>query len=66
MKAPLYLAYGLFLVGSYGWLNYTGWAAGTLKERKVAPHSLRSNPGSYRSTYGGGYGGHIPSGPSGK
>lgn len=54
------------MVTSYGWLNYSGWAAGTLKERKVAPHSLRSNPGSYRSTYGGGYGGRIPSGPTGK
>ena len=67
MKTPFYLTYGMLLVSGYAWLNYSGWAAGTLKERKVAPHTVRSNPGSYRPIYGGGgYGGHGSSSSGGK
>ena len=58
LKTPVYLAYGLFLVGGMGWMNYRGLGSGSSTERKVVPQSIRQNPGSYRPIYGGLYGGY--------
>ena len=33
--------------------EYRGWTLYPINERKVAPKSIRDNPGAYRSTYGG-------------
>ncbi len=64
MKMPFYLAYGLFLVGGFAWMNYRGWGFGDAREQKVMPTSIRQNPGSYRPVYGG-YGGYVGGGSRG-
>ena len=53
MKTPFYLAYGLLLLGVTTMAEYRGWTLSRVNERKVAPKSIRDNPGAYRSTYGG-------------
>jgi hypothetical protein len=49
----LYLTYGAVVLAALGWAHYTGWSPGDITEDKSVPKSVRDNPGSYRSTYGG-------------
>lgn len=52
-KHPLYLAYGILLLATTTIAEYRGWTLTRINENKVAPKSIRDNPGAYRSTYGG-------------
>ncbi len=52
MKHPLYLAYGLALLGLTGLAEYRGWSLLRVNEVKDVPKSVRDNPGAYRSHYG--------------
>ena len=49
----LYLAYGIALLSALGVGAYRGWSFTTLDETRNVPISVRDNPGSYRSIYGG-------------
>jgi len=49
---PLYLAYGLLVLGWVGWSEYSGHSLSRVTEVKDLPRSLRDNPGAYRSHYG--------------
>lgn len=53
LKSPFYLAYGALLLGLTTFAEYRGWTLSRINENKVAPKSIRDNPGAYRSTYGG-------------
>jgi hypothetical protein len=49
-------AYGVFatlVLGALMWIHFTGWSPNPLTEQKAAPMSVRDNPGSSRSSYGG-------------
>jgi hypothetical protein len=50
---PLFLLYGVFLLGLTGMAEYRGWSFSSVSQQKVLPKSIRDNPGAYRSTYGG-------------
>jgi len=53
MNNPLFLLYGLLLLGTTGYLEYTGKSFDRVNQQMVLPKSIRDNPGAYRSTYGG-------------
>ena len=50
---PLFLLYGVFLLGLTGMAEYRGWSFSSVSQQKVLPKSIRDNPGAYRSSYGG-------------
>jgi len=50
---PLFLLYGVFVLGLTGVAEYRGWTFSKINEQKVIPKTIRDNPGAYRSTYGG-------------
>lgn len=49
----LYLLYGLIVVGAMATADYQGWRLTAVNEARVAPKTVRDNPGSYRPVYGG-------------
>lgn len=49
----IYFAYGAFVLGLLGTAEYTGWSFDSVTRRRDVPRSVRDNPGSYRSVYGG-------------
>ena len=53
MSHPIYLAYGLLLLGLTGLAEYRGWSLHSVNEVKNVPKSVRDNPGAYRSIYSG-------------
>jgi len=53
LKSPLFLTYGVMLLGLSTFAQYRGWSFSRINEQKVLPKSIRDNPGAYRSTYGG-------------
>ncbi len=48
---PLYLAYGLLLVGLATTAEYRGWSFTRVNQLKNVPKTVRDNPGVYRSHY---------------
>ena len=46
-----YLVFGGLVLAALTWTHYTGWGPSDVTEEKVK--SVRNNPGSYRSAYGG-------------
>jgi hypothetical protein len=53
MMTRLYAVFGSLVVGALAWAHFTGWAFSDVNEVREVPKSVRDNPGSYRSTYGG-------------
>jgi hypothetical protein len=53
MRHPLFLLYGTMLLGLAGLAEYSGWTPTRANELRNVPKSIRDNPGSYRSHYGG-------------
>lgn len=53
MKTPLFLIYGVMLLGASTYAHYSGWSLTRINEQKVAPKTVRDNPGSYRALYWG-------------
>lgn len=50
---PLFLAYGMMLLGLTGYAEYSGLSFSRVNQQRVLPKSIRDNPGAYRSSYGG-------------
>ena len=50
---PLFLLYGILLLGATGFVEYRGLSFDRVNQQRVLPKSIRDNPGAYRSTYGG-------------
>ncbi|HLK22827.1 MAG TPA: hypothetical protein VKT81_27970 [Bryobacteraceae bacterium] len=59
MKSPLFLIYGIMLIGGATYAHIQGWAPTRINQQRVSPKSIRDNPGAYRSMYGGGYSRYI-------
>ena len=55
MRHPLFLTYGLALLGLTTYAEYRGWTFSRVNEVRNVPKTVRDNPGSYRSHYGGFY-----------
>jgi hypothetical protein len=53
LKTPLFLIYGVMLIGASAYAHYSGWSLTRVNEQKVAPKTVRDNPGSYRALYWG-------------
>jgi len=53
LKNPLFLVYGVLVLGLSTFAQYRGWSFSRINQQKVLPKSIRDNPGAYRSTYGG-------------
>ena len=50
---PLFLLYGVLLLGLTGYAEYRGLSLSKVNERLNIPKTVRDNPGAYRSAYGG-------------
>jgi hypothetical protein len=50
---PLFLLYGLSLIGLASVAEYRGWTVFRPREVHGVPKSIRDNPGAYRSIYSG-------------
>ena len=50
-RHPLFLLYGLALLGFAGWAEYRGWGFSRANEVRGVPKSIRDNPGAYRAIY---------------
>jgi hypothetical protein len=48
-----YTVFAALVLGALSWIHFTGWSPTDASEDKRVPNSVRDNPGSYRSTYGG-------------
>jgi hypothetical protein len=53
LKSPLFLLYGVMLLGGSTYAHYSGLSLTRINEQKVLPKTIRDNPGAYRSMYGG-------------
>ena len=53
MNTPVFVIYGLLLLGATGVAEYRGWSWNRINQQRVLPKSIRDNPGAYRSSYGG-------------
>jgi hypothetical protein len=48
----VYSVFGGLVLVALSWIHFTGWSPSDVTEKKTPP-SVRDNPGSYRSAYGG-------------
>lgn len=53
-RHPIYLLFGLLVVGGYAAAELRGWTLLRATEVRNVPRSVRENPGAYRSVYRGG------------
>jgi hypothetical protein len=53
MKHPLFLLFGLSLIGGASMAEYFGWGFGGDRAKIGNPRTIRDNPGAYRSIYRG-------------
>ena len=53
LQHPLFLVYGLMLLGLTSLAEYRGWSPTRVNELRDVPKTIRDNPGAYRSHYGG-------------
>jgi hypothetical protein len=51
--SKLYLLYGLIVVAAMATAQYQGWRLTPVGAARIAPKTVRDNPGSYRPVYGG-------------
>ena len=51
IRHPIYLSYGLLLLGLLSMAEYRGWSFLRVNEVKNVPKTVRDNPGAYRSHY---------------
>jgi hypothetical protein len=51
MKHPIFVFYGLALIGLAGFGEYKQWSWSDVDEVQGVPKSVRDNPGIYRSIY---------------
>jgi hypothetical protein len=53
IKAALFLAFGVLVVGGAAMADMRGWLATKPTVVRNVPRSIRDNPGAYRSLYTG-------------
>lgn len=52
LRHPLYLLYGIAILGTFATAEYRGWSLHRINEVNDVPKTVRDNPGAYRSHYG--------------
>ena len=52
IQHPLYILYGLGLIGAVTWAESNGVTLSSLVDSKSAPRTVRDNPGGGRPLYG--------------
>jgi hypothetical protein len=53
-RHPIYVLFGLLVLGGFGAAELRGWTLLRATEVRNVPRSVRENPGAYRSIYVGG------------
>ena len=53
MKNPIFLVYGILVMGFSSFAQFTNMSLFRPRQSMVSPKTIRDNPGAYRSTYGG-------------
>ena len=53
MRYPVYLIYGIVLLGGATLAELRGWSLTPMNRVNNVPRTVRDNPGAYRSHYGG-------------
>ncbi len=53
MIQKFYVVYGFIVLAGLAVGEYYGWTPVSVNQMKNVPKSVRDNPGSYRSIYGG-------------
>jgi hypothetical protein len=51
MRYAGYLIYSMMMLGGATVAEYRGWTMSGVNQSKVAPKTVRDNPGAYRSHY---------------
>ena len=52
MRYPVYLIYGIVLLGGATLAELRGWSLTPMNRVNNVPRTVRDNPGAYRSHYG--------------
>jgi hypothetical protein len=53
MMVKAYTAFGILILALTGYGEFRGWSFASINQLRNVPNSVRDNPGSYRSIYGG-------------
>ena len=53
MRYAGYLIYSMGMLTAATWAEFRGYTMSSVNQTKVAPKTVRDNPGAYRSSYGG-------------
>lgn len=53
IRHPIYVIYGVTLIGAVTWAEANGINLRSLSDGKATPRSVRDNPGAGRAIYGG-------------
>jgi hypothetical protein len=53
MRHPIYMIYGLAVIGFMGMAQFRGWTLSQLNQTRTIPRSIRDNPGAFRPMYNG-------------
>ena len=51
MRHPLFTLYGLLVLAGAGWTSWRDFGFSRVDQTRVAPKSIRDNPGAYRPIY---------------
>ena len=51
MRYAGYLIYSMMMLTTATWAEFRGWTLSSVDKSKVAPKTVRDNPGAYRSHY---------------
>jgi hypothetical protein len=51
MRYAGYLVYSMMMLGGATVAQFRGWSMSNVNQTKVAPKTVRDNPGAYRSHY---------------
>ena len=51
MRYAGYLTYGMMMLTTATYAEFRGWTMSSVNQSKVAPKTVRDNPGAYRSHY---------------
>jgi hypothetical protein len=53
MRHPIYMIYGLAVIGFMGMAQFRGLTLSQLNQARTIPRTIRDNPGAFRPMYNG-------------
>jgi hypothetical protein len=51
IRHPIFLVYGVFLIGFSTFASFRGWTLGNPSQSRSTPRSIRNNPGGFGPVY---------------